>query len=192
MRNACLAYLSKLKEEETTQLCLEQFRSAGSMTDSIAALSCLSGVPGAARDEAMKTFYERAKANKETLVINKWFGVQAMADTPTALADVKALMKHEAFDGSNPNTFRSLVNTFAGANPAAFHAKDGSGYAFIAEQTIELDKRNPQVAARLASSFNTWRRHDEARQELMKEQLERIAKEATSKDTKEIVGRALA
>ena len=115
-----------------------------------------------------------------------------MADTPTACADVKALMGHEAFDANNPNRFRALVNTFAAANPNAFHAKDGQGYAFIAEQTIELDKKNPQVAARLAGSFNTWRRHDEARQALMKAQLERIAAEATSKDTKEIVGRALA
>ena len=118
--------------------------------------------------------------------------VQAMADTPTALDDVKALMSHESFDKNNPNTFRALVNTFAAGNPAAFHNKDGSGYAFIADQVIELDARNPQVAARLAGSFNTWRRHDDARQALMKAQLERIQAEAKSKDTKEIVGRALA
>ena len=192
LRNACLGYLAKLKEDETTQLCLEQFRSATCMTDSIAALSALSGLPGAARDEAMSTFYERAKANKELLVINKWLSVQAMADTPTALDDVKALMQHESFDKNNPNTFRALVNTFAAGNPAAFHKKDGSGYEFIADQVIELDARNPQVAARLAGSFNTWRRHDEERQALVKVQLERIAASAKSKDTKEIVSRSLA
>jgi aminopeptidase N len=192
LRNACLGYLAKLREDDTTQLCLEQFRSAQCMTDSIAALSSLSGVPGDARDEAMAAFYARAKANNELLVINKWLMVQAMADTPTALEDVKALMGHESFDKSNPNTFRALVNTFAGGNPAAFHKKDGSGYAFIADQVIELDARNPQVAARLAGSFNTWRRHDEERQVLMKAQLEHIQAEAKSKDTKEIVGRALA
>merc|ERR1719201_2884140 len=101
-------------------------------------------------------------------------------------------MTHEAFDAANPNTFRALVNTYAGANMASFHKKDGSGYEFIAEQVIELDKRNPQVAARLASSFNTWRRHDDERQALMRAQLERINAEATSKDTKEVVGRSLA
>ena len=95
LRNACLGYLAKLREEETTDLCLGQFRGASSMTDSIAALSALAGVPGAARDEALSTFYERAKANGEKLVINRWLGVQAMADTPTALADVQALMEHE-------------------------------------------------------------------------------------------------
>ena len=73
-----------------------------------------------------------------------------MADTPTALADVQALMEHEAFDAANPNCYRALINTFAAANPAAFHAIDGSGYAFIADQVIEMDKRNPQVDTRRA------------------------------------------
>jgi len=191
LRNACLAYLSKLREEDTTALCMQQFWAADSMTDSIAALAALSTIDGPERDAAMSTFYERAKANNEALVINKWFGVQAMADTPTVLADVKALMEHEAFDATNPNRFRSLINTFA-ASPAAFHAADGSGYRFIADQVIETDKRNPQVAARLASSFNTWKRHNEARKALMRAEIERIKKEAKSKDTLEIVTRALA
>jgi aminopeptidase N len=193
LRNACLGYLSKLKQDETTEICLAQFRGASSMTDSIAALSALSGIPGAARDEAMAAFYKRAKANDEKLVINKWLMVQAAADTANALEDVKDLTAHEAFGGgSNPNTFRALINTFAGANPRAFHKSDGSGYEFIADQVIDIDKRNPQVASRLAGSFNTWRKHNEERQVLMKAQLERIQKQATSKDTLEIVGRALA
>jgi len=190
LRNVCLGYLAKTREEGTTGLCMQQFWEAESMTDSIAALAALSTIDGPERDAAMSTFYERAKANNEALVINKWFGVQAMADTPTVLTDVKALMEHEAFDATNPNRFRSLINGFA-ANPAAFHAADGSGYKFIADQVIETDKRNPQVAARLASSFNTWKRHNAGRQALMKAEIERIKKEAKSKDTLEIVTRAL-
>ncbi len=31
---------------------------------------------------------------------------------------------------SNPNRIRSLIGAFAGSNPAAFHAQDGSGYQF--------------------------------------------------------------
>ena len=87
---------------------------------------------------------------------------------------------------------RSVVSTFAGANPMHFHAADGSGYDFITEQTIKLDKINPQVAARLAGSFNQWKKFDAKRQALMKEQLERIkAHEGLSKDSFEIVSRAL-
>merc|ERR1719476_1276861 len=104
-----------------------------------------------------------------------------MAESPNALADVKALMGHEAFDRSNPNTYRALVNTFATANPAAFHKKDGSGYKFVADQVIEVDARNPKVAARLATSFGAWRRHDKGRQRLIKRQLKRIEAKAKSK-----------
>ena len=192
LRNACLAYLSKLASDSSTALCLDQFKSAASMTDSLAALQALAAVPGAARDEAMETFYARAKANKEALVINKWLSVQAMADTPDALEEVKALMEHEAYDGNNPNSIRSLLNTFAAGSPAAFHKSDGSGYEFIADQVIDLDGRNPQVAARLAGVFGNWKRHTPARQELMKAQLERLKGVVTSKDVIEIVTRSLA
>merc|ERR1712070_561356 len=102
-------------------------------------------------------------------------------------------MEHEAFDKNNPNCYRSVVNMFAGANPAAFHASDGSGYAFIADEVIATNTRNPQVAARLANSFNTWRQYDSQRQELMRLQLERIkAAPGLSKDVFEIVAKALA
>jgi len=191
LRNACLAYLSKLDGEE--ERCLGQFKDASCMTDSIAAVSALASKPGDARDEALSEFYERAKANNEALVINKWFAAQAAADTPDALERVQALMEHEAYDPSNPNRVRSVVNTFAGANPAAFHKADGSGYAFTADQVIALDKKNPQVAARLATSFNQWRRFGDERQALMKQALERIkATPGLSKDTFEIASRSLA
>jgi len=190
LRNVCLGYLSKLADDARS---LAQFRSASCMTDSLAAVRALVEAPGAARDEALGTFYERAKANKEALVVNKWFAVQAMAGTDDALETVKGLMAHEAFDGNNPNTLRSVVNTFAGANPGGFHKADGSGYSFIAEQVIDIDKRNPQVAARLCNSFNTWRRFGGERQQLMKAALERIKESpGLSKDTFEIASRSLA
>ena len=161
------------------------------MTDSIASLSCLANLPGPARDEALMAFYERSRANNELLSINKWLSVQAMADTPTVLADVIALTQNEAFDANNPNNLRALINIFAGANPAAFHALDGSGYAFIADQVIAIDKRNAQAAAGLARSFTTWRRFDEARQAMVKAQLERVLAEASSNDVKEMIEKTL-
>ncbi|KAL1527518.1 hypothetical protein AB1Y20_008908 [Prymnesium parvum] len=190
LRNVCLSYLAKLGDEDRA---LAQFRSATCMTESIAAVRALVESPGAARDEVLSTFYERAKANKEALVINKWLAVQAAADTPDALETVKSLMAHESFDANNPNTLRSVVNTFAGANPAGFHKADGSGYRFISEQVIDIDKRNPQVAARLCNAFNTWRRYSGARQDMMKGELMRIKESpGLSKDTFEIASRSLA
>ena len=88
--------------------------------------------------------------------------------------------------------YRSVVNTFAGANPAAFHAADGGGYDFVRDEVIATDKLNPQVAARLAGAFGNWRKFDAPRQAKMKACLEAIRDaEGLSKDTYEIASRSL-
>ena len=163
------------------------------MTDSLAGLKALVPHPGPARDEVSETFYARAKANSEALVINKWFAVHAMTFSADALTRVKALMTHEAYDATNPNRVRSLISMFANANPAAFHHLDGSGYAFIADQVIDIGSRNPQVAARLCNTLSTWKKHDEKRQKLMTSQLERIRdSKGVSKDVLEVATKSLA
>lgn len=55
-----------------------------------------------------------------------------------------------------------------------------------------MDKINNQVAARLMSSFSTFRRYDEGRQALMKAELEKlIATEGLSKDAYEVASRSI-
>ena len=91
-----------------------------------------------------------------------------------------------------PNKVYSLIRAFA-ANHVRFHAADGAGYAFVADQVLALDKLNPQVAARIARAFDRWRRFDPARQTRSRSQLERIRDaEGLSKDVSEIVAKALA
>jgi aminopeptidase N len=193
LRNVCLDYLATIGDAESQELGLAHFRNATTMTDSLAALKALDGHPGAARDEVSSTFYSRAKANSEALVINKWFAVQASTYAPDSIQRVQALMKHEAYDGTNPNRVRAVVSMFANFNPACFHALDGSGYDFIASQVLELDQRNPQIAARLCSAFSAWKKHDPPRQALMKAQLERIrGSKGVSKDVLEIASRSIA
>jgi len=192
LRNVCLDYLSQIGDDKSQALSLAHFRAATTMTDSLAALKALESYPGDARDEVSSTFYARAKANNEALVINKWFAVQASTFSPDAVRRVKALMAHEAYDGTNPNRVRAVVSMFANANPAAFHALDGSGYEFIAEQVIDLGQRNPQVAARLCNAFSAWKQYDPKRQALMKAQLERIRDtKGVSKDVLEIASRSI-
>ena len=137
-------------------------------------------------------FPSQAKDAGAELVINKWFALQASADADDALDTVKRLVEHEAFSRTTPNRYRAVVNTFAGANPRAFHAADGAGYAFIKDEVIRTDKTNNQVAARLCGSFGTWKKYDAPRQALMKACLEEIvATEGLSKDTFEIASRSL-
>jgi aminopeptidase N len=129
----------------------------------------------------------------EPLVIDKWFALQAMIPEAGTLNRVKTLMKHKAFSFHNPNRMRSLAGSFAALNQTQFNAKDGSGYDFIANIVLDLDAKNPQVAARLLSAFKSWRTLEANRRTLAERALRRVAGAASlSPDVKDIAERSLA
>ena len=157
----------------------------------MAALTCLANCAGAERERALVMFHDKWK--DEALVLDKWFRVQCTSWLPGTLARVKALTAHPAFDLRNPNRTRSVLHAFATDNPLHFHAADGSGYAWIAEQVVALDRLNPQVASRLTRAFDRWRKYDEGRQAHARAALEKIrATDGLSPNVAEVVGRALA
>ncbi|MBX9847646.1 MAG: aminopeptidase N C-terminal domain-containing protein, partial [Rhodocyclaceae bacterium] len=159
------------------------------MTDQFAALSVLAMNDTPERSTALKAFHDQWQ--HEALVIDKWLLVQAQSRLPNALAEVQGLIKHPSFDIKNPNKVYSLIRAF-GANHVRFHAADGSGYRFIAEQIITLDAMNPQVASRIARCFDRWRKFDAGRQQHAMAALEKVRKhEGLSRDVFEIVDRAL-
>ena len=101
-------------------------------------------------------------------------------------------MQHPLFSIRNPNRVRSLIGRFCFANPIHFHAADGSGYEFFADQILALDKLNPQITARILQAMSRWRRYDEVRQGLMGAQLQRIQQQqGLSKDAFEVVNKIL-
>ena len=125
-------------------------------------------------------------------MLDKWFRMQAMSTAPRSFERVVALSSHPEFKLANPNRARSLLYAFAMGNPSGFHRADGAGYRFVADHVLSLDAINPQVAARVASSFSQWRRYEPQRRELMHTELERIAGHpGLSKDVGEIAGQAL-
>ncbi|EGF30817.1 Membrane alanine aminopeptidase N [Oxalobacteraceae bacterium IMCC9480] len=190
LKNVALSLLAELDDAAVHALAQTQYDEAGNMTDRLAALAVLinTGAPG--RDAALAGFYQEFEA--DPLVIDKWFTLQAMA-RGTDVAAVRALMQHPAFTLKNPNRARSLVFSFCNGNPAQFHAGDGSGYAFWAEQVIALNGINPQVAARLARSLDRWRKFAPARQPLMQQALKQVADSAAlSTDVMEVINKALA
>jgi aminopeptidase N len=86
---------------------------------------------------------------------------------------------------------RSLVGAFA-SNQRAFHHASGRGYRFVADTLLAVDRINPQSASRLVPPLGRWRRFDEARQALMRGELERIvATPGLSKDVLEQAGKSL-
>jgi aminopeptidase N len=190
LRNAALAYLSLIDDATARALAFLEFRRAENMTDAMAALGCLVNSAGAERERALGMFHEKWK--HEALVIDKWFRVQATSWLPGTLERVKALAAHPDFDLRNPNRARALLHAFALDNPLHFHAADGSGYRWIAEQLVALDRLNPQVASRLARAVDRWRKYDAGRQAHARAALESIrAAEGLSGNVAEVVGRAL-
>jgi aminopeptidase N len=190
LRNAALAYLMELETEDVVALCYEQYGQSDNMTEQFAALAALANSNARQRAIALDSFY--GKWQHEPLVVDKWLAVQAGSRLPATLARVRELLAHPAFDLKVPNKVYALIRTFA-ANHVRFHAADGAGYAFLADQVLALDALNPQVAARMARGFDRWKKFDDSRKEKAKAQLERIrSAEGLSKDVAEIVTKALA
>jgi aminopeptidase N len=186
LRNTALGYLTELGDCSTAY---RQFQSADNMTDSQAALTALAQIDCPERKKALDDFYARWK--NEPLVVDKWLQVQAGSRLPGTLANVQALLRHPAFDIKVPNKVYALIRTFV-ANHVRFHAADGSGYDFLADQVIAINRFNPQVAARMARGFDRWRKFDAARQAKARAALERIRdSDGLTKDVAEIVTKAL-
>jgi aminopeptidase N len=191
IKNTSLSYLSKLENADIQSWAEQQFKTARNMTDQMAALATIVNNPHPATRQCLTDFYQQWR--DEALVIDKWFALQAASPMPGTFATVQALMAHDAFDLKNPNRVRSLIGAFSQANQLHFHAADGQGYQFLADQIIALNTINPQVASRMLSALTQWRRYDEGRQALMKAQLERImSTENISKDVYEVASKSLA
>ncbi|MDP6539793.1 MAG: aminopeptidase N [Planctomycetota bacterium] len=191
LRAVALSYLVRSEAADCVPTCFEAFEGADNMTDSQAALALLCHFDRPERERALAAFYERWEHN--ALVIDKWFGVQALSELPDALARVDRLLEHPAFTLTNPNRARSLLGTFCAGNPARFHDASGAGYGLLAEQVRALDALNPQAAARVITPLLRWERFEPGRGERMRERLEELlAAESLSKDLYEKVSKSLA
>lgn len=190
LRNLALAYLTADRDEAALALALTHYREAGNMTDRMAALGVLAHMDRPEVDEVLDEFHRRWRYDGE--VVDKWLALQAGSERPGTPARVRELLDHPDFALTHPNRVRALIGRFAFGNPVHFHAADGSGYRFLAEQVIALDALNPQIAARLVQALTRWRRYEPGRREKMRSALERIAAHSPlSRDLAEVVTRSL-
>ena len=194
LKNTCLAYLLRTENPHWLQACQDQFEHADNMTDVGAALRLLVNCPLQEAESvtaaALAAFYD--KWQDEALVVDQWFSIQASSVLPGALDRVKRLMAHPAFSIRNPNKVRALIAAFCAQNPLHFHDVSGAGYEFLADRIIELNALNPQIAARQLTPLTRWKKYDATRQQLMREQLQRIAAQKDlSKDVYEVVAKSL-
>ena len=88
---------------------------------------------------------------------------------------------------------RALVGAFTAGNPTGFNAADGGGYRLLAREVVDIDKRNPQLAARLLTAMRSWRSLEAERQEQARLALVSIRSAGNlSADVSDIVDRMLA
>ena len=188
LANFCLAQLMLINDKDGEEMCQKQYQQATNMTDRLAAFSALVNSSADSRQDVIADFYQQWHSHP--LLLDKWFSLQALAQTDSVFTDVQALLSHPKFSYANPNRVRSLISAFS-QNQRAFHRADGAGYKWLADQILLIDARNAQLAARLAGPFTRWKRLEGGRQELMKAELERLASATLSKDLYEIVTKSL-
>ncbi|MGF7161110.1 aminopeptidase N [Rhodoligotrophos appendicifer] len=191
LRACALTLLAAADAASGAQLAWAQFAAAENMTETFSALATLARLDRPERDAALEQFYERAKS--DPLLVDKWLALQAVGPFPSTLDRVRTLMGHPEFSLKKPNKVRALIGSFAALNPVAFNDRSGRGYVLLADLLLALDPVNPQVAARLAGNFKSWRMLEPNRQALARRQIERVrAGDSLSRDLVEIVGTILA
>lgn len=189
LKNQALAYLAELHDPEIMEAVNKQYWEAQNMTDRMTAMMILADSESAHREKALQHFYEDWK--DDSVVLNKWFTAQATTNRKQVLEDVKALTKHPAFNITNPNNVYSLLRAF-GANLVRFHDPNTNAYEFYADKILEIDTKNPQVAARLCAAFNFVQKLEPAMKEKALTQIKRmVAVESLSKNSRELLQSAL-
>jgi len=190
LRNAALGYLASRGRREDIARVAAHFAHARNATDELNALAMLSELRTPERTRAFARYYQRWK--DDHLVIDNWFVYQAASPLPSTLSAVEKLARHPLFSLKNPNKVRALIGAFAVSNPVNFNRPDGKGYEFVASRVLELDRFNPQIAARLLAAFRSWKTLEPQRRRLAKKTLSGIAKtKPLSPDVLEIVGKML-
>ena len=190
LRYAVLGLLAAGMPDITVDLIQRELASASSMTAEIGALTAMLGIDAPETTLELEKFYARHR--NDHLLVDKWFALNAQIPGSGAAARVERLMAHPDFRLSTPNRVYALIGGFTSANLSGFNAADGEGYRVVADTILKLDQINPQVAARMATGFRSWRILNEVRRKAVSGQLERIVSMPNlSRDVFEIISRTL-
>ena len=191
LRNQCLNYMVKTKNDEALKLLDAHYANATNMTEEIFALGQYIKLGAGVDHPQVQAFYK--KWGHDSLVMIKWFSsLAALSKKEVILSTLATIEKDPLFKNEVPNYLRALYVQFGRTNLVGFHQADGSGYRFLSERLAKIDKFNPQVASRIASSFAIIGKLDENRQNLMKAELKKLQAAGTSKDLGEVISKYLA
>jgi aminopeptidase N len=190
LKNICLSYLMHLNTQEVFDLCLKQLNQANNMTDVLVCLTAIANSNCSEREQILEDHYQKWQDHKN--LVNKWLALNATIKLLGTLQRVQKLTQHAAFNIKNPNKVYALIRTFCENNHINFHEARGTGYEFLTDQVLTIDKFNPQLAAAIAMPLTHGHKLDKARQQLLQLQLLRISQEPNlSKNVYEIISKAI-
>jgi aminopeptidase N len=155
------------------------------MTDKLGALVSLCQTETPEKDKALKTFFERWK--DDAVVFNKWLQVQAYSTLPNSFETVKKISETPPFSLENPNNIYSL-HCILGYNYLAMQKADGSTFKWLCDEILKIDKKNPQVAARVCGTFNFVKKYPENLKVLAQAEIKRLLEDSSlSKNSRELL-----
>jgi aminopeptidase N len=191
MKNTALGLLVQGGAVGSEKLAREQYERALNMTDRLAALSTVVHSWTADAQALLGDF--RTMYTADPLVLDKWLALNAAAPDDGVVGRMQAILAAPDFPLNNPNRLRALMATFGMSNPTQFARADGAGFRFLAEFVGDVDKRNPQVAARVLTAFRVWRSYESVRRGEAEKALKSLQESGSlSRNTADILERTLA
>jgi aminopeptidase N len=191
LRNRLLNLLVGSDAAGAPTLATQQYSGARNMTDRLSALAASASVWSADAPALLADF--RTRFATDPLVLDKWLAVTASVAEDGVIERIKGILADPTFPKSNPNRLRSLVGTFAMGNHTQFARADGAGFRFVADFVGEIDKINPQVAARVLTGFRIWPMLESGRREAARAALTGLQSSGgLSRNTADILTRMLA
>ncbi len=154
------------------------------MTLSKAALSVFQECSSYESEQASKIFFDKWANN--SIVLDSWFYFAASLNSNKPIERIERLFNHELFDKKSPNTLRSILTGYV-TNNKSFHAKDGSGYNYIAKQIIKYDKFNPIIISRFLKIFSRWNLYKEPYRSKMYKAINVIDGSNLSNNSREVI-----
>ena len=170
LRYTALGLLSQTDESFAVSIAHQDIAQANNMTSEYSAIAAVLNTSDAS--SILESFYKRHQ--QDHLLVDKWFMLQAQRSLPDSAVWVESLTRHPDFRFTTPNRVYALLGGFSGSNFAGFHASNGEGYRVLADSIIKLNGINPQVAARMATGFRSWKQFDHGRRQHAARNMQRI------------------
>ncbi len=186
LKNKALSFWGKTEDAQAHACISEQALTATHMGNRLSALSMLCDQNSAFKNEALEKF--KYDWMHDSLIMNKWFAVQSMSTHRNTFLQVKELIDHPLFDIKNPNKVYSLIRSF-GTNLFRFFDEKTNPFSWYAQKIMEIDRFNPQLAARLCEAYNFVPKLEKEMKVLVQTSLDPLKNQELSKNVSELISK---